>query len=108
MECTTGRAILSHVTLQCRALLETIDDNNRPPELEDSEDEGDNEDEDGEDGEDDDEDEKDEDGLDDDEDADNYESGNDRAHVLANEAHHSGMYPLFLFCFSLSYIMFKF
>jgi hypothetical protein len=95
----------SHDTLQRRALLETIEDTTGPLELVDSDDEGDERDEDDEDGEDDEDDEDDEDGEEDKEDADDNDSGNDTAQVLNDEEQHSGVEPLFLFYFSLSYIM---
>ncbi len=69
----------SHVTPPRRALLETIEDTNWPPELVDSDHEVDEEDED------------DEDGEEDNVDADDDDSGNDRAQVSADEAQHTGM-----------------
>jgi hypothetical protein len=75
-----------HVTPPRRALMESIEDDNEPPQLVDSDDEDDEEDEDGEDDDDDDVEDADEDDVDDDDD-----SGNDRARVLADEAQYPGM-----------------
>ncbi len=78
----------SHVTLQRRALMESIQDETGPPDPEDSDDDEETKDE--EDSQDvDSEDEDSEDG--DDDDADDDDSRNDRAQDSADEAHHPGM-----------------
>ncbi len=76
----------SHVTLPHRALMESIEDEDGPPELDDSDHEEAKEDEDSED-----EDDEDNDVEDADDDVDDKDSWNDRAHVSADEAQYPGM-----------------
>ncbi len=95
----------SHVTPPRRALMDSIQDENGPPEPDDSDD--DEEVEDDEDSEDEDcEDDDDEDENDDD--ADDDDSGNDRAQVSADEAQYPGMLPIVEFGFSRCKLMLSF
>jgi hypothetical protein len=78
----------SHVTPPRRALMESIEDDNGPPQLVDSDDEDDEVDEDGEDEDDEDDDAED---ADDDDVDDDDDSGTDRAAISADVAQHPGM-----------------